>query len=123
MTATGHKTVQFGQATARFAISTASASGGLIAPDAVPIVTNVQVGDSDAAESVVTITQAQDNTPANVPGAFTASVDLSATGLNSAVNDTIMIRGTTSIASVLRPWQMTIDVVASSTDTPQVLVG
>lgn len=113
------ETVIYGKATHIIALNTRATLGGsFIAPDAAPTVTNVHINGAVASDAPITITQLQDSTPANLTGRYQASLDLTAAGFDSQVNDVITIDFESTIAGSKVGQTVVLSIDAQGTDKP-----
>lgn len=80
---------------------TKNSAGQMVDADSLPTVVNVSINGVDADESSVTISQVQDNTPANITGYYQATADNSPTGLNTTYGDQVSVLVTATIGGVI----------------------
>lgn len=112
-------TVIHGKATHTIFLNARSNNGGAFTqPDNDPIVTHVHVNGVVASSDPITITQLQDSTPANITGRYQAVLDLTATGFDSKINDTITIDFETIINGNKAGQTVVVAIEAAQVDKP-----
>jgi hypothetical protein len=113
------ETVVYGKASHSIAINIRASNGGsFIAPASPPAVTHVHVNGVIASADSITIAQMQDSTPANLTGRYLATLDLTATGFNSQINDTLIINFETVVQGHVVGETVVISVDAAQIDKP-----
>lgn len=115
--------VPFGKATFIIPLLTKDSGGALVNPDATPTVLNVQKNGADADEGAVSVTQSQDDTPANITGNYQVSCDLSSGGLNAVVNDQFVITVQAVVSGTILSSAFTFIVADLSGQAPKIELG
>lgn len=98
-------------------------TGSLVNADSLPTVLNVQKNGADASEAAVSISQAQDDTPANITGKYLISCDLTGSGLDVAVNDQIIVTVQAIIASTVVTSTFSFTMADLAGNVPSVEIG
>lgn len=115
--------VPLGKSSITLPLLTKDAGAALVDADSIPTVLNVQKNGSDADEAAVTITQAQDSTPANITGNYLVTVDLGASGLNVVNGDQIIVTVNAIVSSTTLTASFTFIVADMAGNVPSIDLG
>ena len=115
--------VPLGKATLTVPLLVKDSGKQLVNADQLPIVFSVQKNGADADESSVSIAQSQDDTPANITGMYSVSIDLSAGGLNAVVNDSFAVSIQATVAGTIMTNVFTFTVADLAGNSPSIELG
>lgn len=115
--------IPLGKTIVTIPLLTKDAGGALVNADSLPTVLNVQKNGTDADEASVTITQAQDSTPANITGNYLVSIDISPSGLNAITNDQFIVTVNAIVSSTTLSKSFTFLVADMAGNIPSIDLG